>query len=77
MSAVTLTTTITNGRVPNGKLETGINGYRKNGYVKPEPESPVSTHFIEHTIIQDISKALSCWCSTNYAHFWRIHPIEM
>lgn len=42
MSAVTITTTITNGHVPNGKLETGINGIRKNGYVKQEPEVPVS-----------------------------------
>ncbi|CAH0406112.1 unnamed protein product [Chilo suppressalis] len=38
MSAVTITTTLTNGHVPNGKLETGINGYRKNGCIKPEPE---------------------------------------
>ncbi|KPJ13778.1 Putative choline-phosphate cytidylyltransferase [Papilio machaon] len=39
MSSVTLTTTLTNGHY-NGKLETletNLNGYRKNGYVKPEP----------------------------------------
>ncbi|KPI93518.1 Choline-phosphate cytidylyltransferase B [Papilio xuthus] len=38
MSSVTLTTTLTNGHY-NGKLETvetNLNGYRKNGYVKPE-----------------------------------------
>ncbi|XP_045454186.1 choline-phosphate cytidylyltransferase A-like [Melitaea cinxia] len=35
MSALTMTTTLTNGH-HNGKLETGLNGYRKNGYVKPE-----------------------------------------
>ncbi|CAH0747151.1 unnamed protein product [Diatraea saccharalis] len=39
MSAVTITTTLTNGHVPNGKLETGLNGYRKNGCIKPELES--------------------------------------
>ncbi|KAM3958289.1 choline-phosphate cytidylyltransferase A isoform 2-T2 [Aphomia sociella] len=36
MSSVTVTTTL-NGRIPNGKLETALNGYRKNGYVKQEP----------------------------------------
>ncbi|KAL0849920.1 hypothetical protein ABMA28_011848 [Loxostege sticticalis] len=40
MSAVTVTTTLTNGHVPNGKLETELNGYRKNGFVKKELESP-------------------------------------
>ncbi|CAH0722843.1 unnamed protein product, partial [Brenthis ino] len=35
MSALTMTTTLTNGHL-NGKLENGLNGYRKNGYVKSE-----------------------------------------
>lgn len=45
MSAVTMTTTLTNGHAHlNGKLETSLNGYRKNGYAKPESiETPVST----------------------------------
>lgn len=44
MSAVTMTTTLTNGHaLLNGKLETSLNGYRKNGYTKPESiETPVS-----------------------------------
>lgn len=35
MSAVTMPTILSNGHV-NGKLENGLNGYRKNGYVKQE-----------------------------------------
>lgn len=41
MSALTMTTTLTNGHhkgTCNGKIETSLNGYRKNGYVKSEPE---------------------------------------
>ncbi|KAG7304295.1 hypothetical protein JYU34_011236 [Plutella xylostella] len=39
MSALTVTTTLTNGHV-KGKLDTTLNGYRKNGYVKPETDLP-------------------------------------
>lgn len=42
MSAVTtVTTTLTNGHM-NGKLETNLNGYRKNGFVKADTELLVS-----------------------------------
>lgn len=44
MSALTITTTLTNGHV-NGQLEKGLNGYRKNGYIKQEPTNHhVSIH---------------------------------
>lgn len=37
MSALTITTTLTNGHGHvNGQLDTGLNGYRKNGFVKQE-----------------------------------------
>ncbi|XP_038208677.1 choline-phosphate cytidylyltransferase B-like isoform X6 [Zerene cesonia] len=36
MTSLTMTTTLTNGHC-NGKLETTINGYKKNGIVRPEP----------------------------------------
>lgn len=42
MASITLTTTLTNGHSNghvNGKLENGLNGYRKNGYVKKEQPS--------------------------------------
>lgn len=44
MSAITVTTTLTNGH-KNGKLENGLKGYRKNGYTKQESmDSAVSTY---------------------------------
>ncbi|XP_052753642.1 choline-phosphate cytidylyltransferase B-like isoform X2 [Galleria mellonella] len=46
MSAVTVTATTTlNGRIPNGngKLETALNGYRKNGCVKQELTTSLQT----------------------------------
>ncbi|XP_059049215.1 choline-phosphate cytidylyltransferase B-like isoform X2 [Achroia grisella] len=42
MSAMTVTTTL-NGRIPNGKVETALNGYRKNGYVKQETITSLQT----------------------------------
>lgn len=69
MSAVTVTTTLTNGHVPNGKLETELNGYRKNGYVKKELESPVSK---ETTInFYHNLKAISRLCVEQRPHLTR------
>ncbi|XP_053600760.1 choline-phosphate cytidylyltransferase A-like isoform X2 [Plodia interpunctella] len=42
MTSLTLTTTLTNGHISNGKLDTSLNGYRKNGYSKQEPTESVS-----------------------------------
>lgn len=57
MSALTITTTLTNGHV-NGQLEKGLNGYRKNGYIKQEPTNHhVSIHipYIDIPLVKHVT----------------------
>lgn len=52
MATMTVTTTLTNGHL-NGKIENGMNGYRKNGYINhDQPESVVSTIYRSNVILK-------------------------
>lgn len=53
MSSLTMTNTVTNVHL-NGKVETSLNGHRKNGYLKHESsDKTVSIAFLYTAIIID------------------------